>query len=82
MIKFTELKTEILQSLSRPEQCIKLTEELYNSCEKYAKVKELFWKVHLKIFSKKLFVQWRSILGSGFIYLLCGTTSKLFTIDC
>jgi len=46
MIKFSELKNEILRSLSNTDQLIKLTEELNNSCDKYSKVKELFWKVH------------------------------------
>jgi len=46
MIKFSELKTEILQSLHNTIQSIKLTDELYNACEKYSKVKELFWKVN------------------------------------
>jgi len=45
MIKFSELKSEILQSLTNINQSIKLTEELYNSCEKYSKIKDLFWKV-------------------------------------
>jgi len=49
MIKFSELKTEILQSLHNTIQSIKLTDELYNACEKYSKVKELFWKVNKKI---------------------------------
>ena len=54
MTKFTQLKNEILHSLNHTEQCIKLTEELYSSCEKYAKVKELFWKVSLNILSDQL----------------------------
>jgi len=50
MIKFSDLKNEILQSLGNIDRLIKLTDELYNSCEKYSKVKELFWKVNFKIF--------------------------------
>ena len=46
MIKFSQLKTEILQSLSHPHQLIKLTDELNMACTKYSKVKELFWKVN------------------------------------
>ena len=45
MIKFSDLKTEILQSHTNTDELIKLTDELYNACEKYSKVKELFWKV-------------------------------------
>ncbi|CAF3732334.1 unnamed protein product [Rotaria sordida] len=44
MIKFSQLKNEILQSYNNTNQLIKLTDELYNACEKYSKVKELFWK--------------------------------------
>lgn len=44
LIKFSELKNEILQSITNTNQLIKLTEELHNSCEKYSKIKELFWK--------------------------------------
>jgi hypothetical protein len=75
MIKFSDLKNEILQSLTNINRLIKLTEELYNSCDKYSKVKELFWKVNLNIFdfAKNIF------LGSGFIYILCCTISFLFS---
>ena len=45
IVKFTELKNEILQSYSNTSQLIKLTDELYNACDKYSKVKEFFWKV-------------------------------------
>ncbi|CAF0737011.1 unnamed protein product [Adineta ricciae] len=44
MRKFSELKSEILQSHNNSNQLLRLTDELYNACEKYAKVKELFWK--------------------------------------
>jgi hypothetical protein len=70
MIKFSELKTEILQSLHNTTQSIKLTDELYNACEKYSKVKELFWKVNKKIV-RCCFENY--FLGCGFIYLLCCT---------
>jgi hypothetical protein len=50
MIKFTQLKTEILQSLRNPHQLIKLTDELSNACNKYSKVKELFWKVDFNFY--------------------------------
>lgn len=55
MMKFTDLKNEILHSLNQPKQLIRLTEELYSSCEKYSKVKELFWKVNSKIEFNQLF---------------------------
>ena len=45
MVKFSQLKNEILQSYSNTAELIKLTDELHNACEKYSKVKELFWKV-------------------------------------
>lgn len=45
MMKFSELKNEILQSHNQTEQLLKLTDELSSACEKYSKVKELFWKV-------------------------------------
>jgi hypothetical protein len=48
MLKFSQLKNEILQSLHNINHLIKLTDELYNSCDKYSKVKELFWKVNSK----------------------------------
>ena len=60
MIKFTDLKNEILYSLSQPKQSIELTEELYSSCEKYAKVKELFWKVNSRILSDELILNSQS----------------------
>ncbi|UJR27057.1 hypothetical protein I4U23_008361 [Adineta vaga] len=44
IMKFSELKSEILQSHNNITQLIKLTDELHNACEKYSKVKELFWK--------------------------------------
>ncbi|CAF3590375.1 unnamed protein product [Adineta steineri] len=44
MMKFSELKAEILQSHNNTDQLIQLTDELYNACDKYSKVKELFWK--------------------------------------
>jgi hypothetical protein len=50
MIKFTQLKTEILQSLRNPHQLTKLTDELSNACNKYSKVKELFWKVDFNFY--------------------------------
>jgi hypothetical protein len=64
MIKFSDLKNEILQSLTNINRLIKLTEELYNSCDKYSKVKELFWKVNLNIFgfTKKYFLRIRIYL--------------------
>ena len=78
MIKFSQLKNEILQSLSNTNQSTKLTDELYNACEKYSKVKELFWKVNFYfLFS---FPPQISFLGFGFIYLLCCTISFMFTI--
>lgn len=55
MIKFSELKTEILQSITNINQLIKLTEELYSSCDKYSKVKELFWKVKIQSFECSFF---------------------------
>jgi hypothetical protein len=45
MIKFTELKTEILDLYDSISPLIKLTDELSSACDKYSKVKELFWKV-------------------------------------
>ena len=50
LIKFGELKNEILQSIANTKQLIKLTEELHNSCDKYSKIKELFWKVDISHF--------------------------------
>lgn len=47
-MKFSELKNEILQSLTNTKQLIQLTDELYNACDKYSKIKELFWKVNIK----------------------------------
>ncbi|CAF4300688.1 unnamed protein product [Rotaria sp. Silwood2] len=44
IIKFSQLKNEILQSYNNTNQLVKLTNELYNASEKYSKVKELFWK--------------------------------------
>ncbi|CAF1047668.1 unnamed protein product [Rotaria sp. Silwood1] len=46
MVKFSQLKNEILQSFNNTNQLIKLTTELCNACEKYSKVKDLFWKDH------------------------------------
>jgi hypothetical protein len=63
MIKFSELKTEILSSLGNTNQLIKLTEELFNACDKYPKVKELFWKVKIRNFNID-FVEMNSFLGS------------------
>lgn len=45
MFKFIELKTDILKSHSCPSVLAKLTAELCKACDKYAKVKDLFWKV-------------------------------------
>ena len=44
-VKFDQLKNEILQSHNDTYQMIKLTDELSCACEKYSKVKDLFWKV-------------------------------------
>jgi hypothetical protein len=50
MIKFSQLKNEILQSHSNLHQFVELTDELTNACNKYSKVKELFWKVNFNIY--------------------------------
>lgn len=44
-VKFDQLKSEILQYYNDTNQMIKLTNELSCACEKYSKVKDLFWKV-------------------------------------
>ena len=51
MTKFSQLKDEILHSYKSPIHLISLTKELCAACDKYAKVKELFWKVSYCIFS-------------------------------
>jgi len=43
-VKFDQLKSEILQFYNDTNQMIKLTDELSCACEKYSKVKDLFWK--------------------------------------
>lgn len=54
LIKFSQLKTEIMRSNNNVDHLIKLTDELHNACDKYAKVKELFWKVNYYNLKQKI----------------------------